>query len=65
MASPKIKLLKRIFIYLSIYFFVFSKPQKQHLDKEKEYLIYYIKKHYKFIVFRKICKFKRKAIKFK
>ena len=39
MASPKIKLLKRIFIYLSIYFFVFSKPQKQHLDKEKEYLI--------------------------
>lgn len=42
MASPKIKLLKRIFIYLSIYFFVFSKPQKQHLDKEKEYLINYL-----------------------
>jgi len=39
MSSSKIKLLKRIFIYLSVYYFVFNKSQTTHLDKENEYLI--------------------------
>ena len=40
MSSNKIKLFKRIIIYLSIYYyFVLSNPQIQHLDKENEYLI--------------------------
>ena len=39
MSSNKIKLIKRIIIYLSIYYFVFSNSQTLHLDKENEYLI--------------------------